>query len=160
MSFQAFPVSLMRLLSSRPRGQQTRRCRTFTWHQGAMIVLAVLFEVPESLAHTVLRLWLDLVDVGRLDSAVCSSAVREKFLALAFTAPVTYLNDLANPCNSSRLISWSELRGALLDGVRIPGGFTNYEGLLTSFILRSGRRLEWIMLSGCEPTESKQKVVE
>ena len=58
--------------------------------------MEAISNLPSDISGSLLSNWLDIVDIGELDSAVCCSKVRTLFLQLLASEFVVHPNSLQN----------------------------------------------------------------
>lgn len=92
--------------------------------------------------------WLDLKDVGRLDSAFCSKEATPDFLSLLTHRGNIFKSKLVEE-NKLLLMFWSAKRGAQLDGFSVSNNLVQDDLLLDRFLIVSGPSIRWIAFNLC-----------
>lgn len=103
-------------------------------------MMSFLFRLPDNLVAEILCERLDICDVGRLDSAVCSSANREQFLQMAYNNHGTPYKLKEN----DQFIDWCIQRHALVDGFNLADQICSNSKKLKTLVALNAPVAKWI----------------
>jgi hypothetical protein len=98
-----------------------------------IVNMNVLLEIPQPIAGLILTEWMDVVEVGRLDSAFCNRQQRPAFRNTAYLSGTAYHARLYAGEEYEKLARWSILRQAKLDSVQFTALFQNIATYASSF---------------------------
>jgi hypothetical protein len=104
----------------------------------------IVLAVPEAVTRSILKGWLGLEDVARLDSAFCSTKLRAAFQTAAFGQLTTYR--MPPEATYERSAQWLIARSAKVDGVWMCNTLLNNSALRQIFLAEQ-TELRWIRVS-------------
>jgi hypothetical protein len=102
----------------------------------------VLLEIPQPIAGLILTEWMDVVEVGRLDSAFCNRQQRPAFQNTAYLSGTAYHARLYAGEEYEKLARWSVLRQATLDSVQFTAMFQNNRDVRVKLLQTSGPSIQ------------------
>jgi hypothetical protein len=93
-------------------------------------------NLPEALLFLQLSTWLTLKDVARVDSAMCSSAIREEFLSASQHVTLQSPRKYSNSCDAMNV--WIFRKGVSVDGLYATKNFVGDDAVRQVYLERFG----------------------
>jgi hypothetical protein len=107
--------------------------------------MCILTNLPEALLLSELSAWLTIKDVARLDSAMCTSALREEFLTVALRATLQYQADITSEDEIyDKMNDWIIRKGAAVAGFHVTRSFLHNHEERVEYLKKQGHGLVWV----------------
>jgi hypothetical protein len=119
------------------------------------MIHSTFFTLPPLLLIKVLTVWINVVEVAKLDSSVCQKHTRSLFLSLAYGKYTTYTAHSAQLQHA--FVTWSLRRGVRLHGLSLAARSLSDDQLRRTVLKLLCSNLQWLILSG--ETEDCGKVL-
>jgi hypothetical protein len=121
--------------------------------------MSLLLRLPEVLSSLQLSTWLTIVDVARLDSAFCTTALREEFLKLVYCglALLQTADMLHFDLGSDPMIAWILEKRALIGGVHVTETFLGRSDLRKEYLRQHGASLKWVTYASDDESDGDQE---
>jgi hypothetical protein len=110
--------------------------------------MSLITNLPEPLFSLGLASWLTILDVARLDSALCNRAQREKFLRTAFQTPLSMPSTSMSIVLTNRINEWVFQKNIPVAGLQATTGFTGSHTRRCAYLSQYGHGIRWIEYSG------------
>jgi hypothetical protein len=105
--------------------------------------MSLLLELPEALFNRLLLQWMDLVDVGRLDSAMCSTTKRSNFLTLVsepdFVCCKYFVPEQRIEERLDLLLKWMAQREVATSQLTVTNSWATKSSEIFIYLQRKGR---------------------
>jgi hypothetical protein len=131
--------------------QHRCRCRQGTTRQSInldILEMSLLSSLPDALLSSLLSGWLAITDVVRLDSAICSSALRGEFERVAYKSQtvlsVTGTFETLKRRGTEKMDEWIFIKGLQVDGFYASDYFLETHNARSDYLTKHGRNVKWI----------------
>jgi hypothetical protein len=119
------------------------------------MIHSTFLTLPALLLVKVLTVWINIVEVAKLDSSVCQKHTRPLFLSVAYGKYTTYTAHSAQLQHA--FVTWSLRRGVRLHGLSLVTRSLSDDQLRRTVLKLLCSNLQWLILSG--DTEDCGKVL-
>jgi hypothetical protein len=120
--------------------------------------MSLLCVLPDVLVISLLLSWIDVRDIGRLDSAICKRSARAYVLGLISNSQFVLQRTYGREQNACWLIGWIMLRRIATTEIQLSCADMNCPGRL-SYLRRHGGRIRCVKVElGLSCTLSKDEL--
>jgi hypothetical protein len=125
--------------------------------------MSLLLKLPEALFNSLLLQWMDLMDVGRLDSAMCSTTKRSNFLTLVsepnFVCCKYFVPEQRTEERLDLLLKWMAQREVATSELTVSNSWATKSSEILIYLQRKGRYVRTVRIEKVTMPYEKLKIV-